>query len=870
MPTCDSPKAADNRPVWDETKRLEALAATGILDTQPEQSFDDLALLAKTICGTPIALISLVDANRQWFKAHAGTDLEQTPLEMSVCALAMRQGGVVEIRDLTVDPRTAAMPIVAGPPHIRFYAGAPLVTSLGYVLGMLCVLDLEPRPDGLSLPQRDALEALARQTMGQIELNTRYARREGALSASQSLGTWDWDIARGVVIADARFARMYGVDPTLAATGAPVQDFFTPIHPDDLERVQAEVDGALASGQPYDVEYRLIRPNGALRWLIAQGRATVDDEGKAVRLSGVSFDVTQRRSAEARTNALLELSDRIRDIIDPEDIAFVASEILGRTLGVSRAGYGTIDKVKETIDIARDWNAPGVESIAGQLRFRDYGSYIEQLKRGETAVIINADEDERTRDTAEALKAISAASFVNMPITEQGGMVALAFVNSAAPRKWREEELTFIREVAERARSAVERRRVEQELAGLNAALEQLVEARTADLLRAEEQLRQSQKMEAVGQLTGGLAHDFNNMLTGISGALEMMQVRVQQGRLTELDRYVTAAQGAASRAAALTHRLLAFSRRQTLDPKPTDVNRLIAGIEDMIRRTAGPGVEVEVVGAGGLWPALVDQNQLENALLNLCINARDAMPEGGRITIETANKWLDARTARERELPPGQYLSLCVTDTGQGMTPEVQARAFDPFFTTKPLGEGTGLGLSMIYGFARQSGGHVRIYSEVGEGTTMCLYLPRHHGAGENAAEAEEAVLAQRAIDGQTVLIVDDEPTIRMLVAEVLEELGYAALEAGDGAAALQILQSDARIDLLITDVGLPGAMNGRQVADAARMARPDLGILFITGYAENAVVGNGQLEPGMALMTKPFAMEALAVRIKDMLEKT
>jgi CheY-like chemotaxis protein len=345
---------------------------------------------------------------------------------------------------------------------------------------------------------------------------------------------------------------------------------------------------------------------------------------------------------------------------------------------------------------------------------------------------------------------------------------------------------------------------------------------------------------------------------------LELLQTRLTQGRLTDLDRYINAAQGASKRAAALTHRLLAFSRRQTLDPKPTDVNSLITGLEELIRRTVGPSVEIEVVGAAGLWSALVDPNQLENAILNLCINARDAMPAGGRITIETANKWLDDRAARERDLPPGQYLSLCVTDTGIGMTPDVAARAFDPFFTTKPIGEGTGLGLSMIYGFARQTGGTVRIYSEVGQGTTMCIYLPRHYGGAVADQAFPDLKDAPRAEIGETVLIVDDEPTVRMLVTEVLEDLGYTAIEAADGAAGLKVLQSDARIDLLITDVGLPGGMNGRQMADAARVTRPDLKVLFITGYAENAAIGNGHLERGMEVLTKPFVMEALASRIK------
>ena len=386
-------------------------------------------------------------------------------------------------------------------------------------------------------------------------------------------------------------------------------------------------------------------------------------------------------------------------------------------------------------------------------------------------------------------------------------------------------------------------------------------------LRRAEAALRQSQKMEAVGQLTGGLAHDFNNLLTGISGSLELLSSRVSQGRYQELERFIGAAQGAARRAAALTHRLLAFSRRQTLDPKPTDANRLVAGMEELVRRTVGPQITLEVVQAAGLWPVLVDPPQLENALLNLCINARDAMPQGGRLTIETGNRWLDPRTARERDLEPGQYISVCVSDTGSGMTPEVIAKAFDPFFTTKPIGQGTGLGLSMIYGFTRQSGGQVRIYSEPGQGAMVCLYLPRHHAApGETEAEAAPGAVP-RAEAGETVLVVDDEPTVRMLVTEVLQELGYAAIEAPDGASGLKILQSDARVDLLITDVGLPGGLNGRQVADAARVVRPGLKVLFITGYAENAVIGNGHLDPGMHVLTKPFNVDVLAARIRGLI---
>ncbi|MCD4863556.1 PAS domain-containing hybrid sensor histidine kinase/response regulator [Pseudomonas sp. PLB05] len=422
-------------------------------------------------------------------------------------------------------------------------------------------------------------------------------------------------------------------------------------------------------------------------------------------------------------------------------------------------------------------------------------------------------------------------------------------------------------DVEERRAIEAERDKALAALRTLNETLEIRVAERSAELMQAEEKLRQSQKMEAVGQLTGGLAHDFNNLLAGISGALELMETRIAQGRLRELDRYLVAAQGAAKRAAALTHRLLAFSRRQTLAPRPVDVNQLIDGLTELIQRTVGPGIQVETVGAAGLWPALVDPSQLENSLLNLCINARDAMPKGGRITIETANRWMDREIARAQDLPEGQYLSLCVTDTGVGIPPEVAARVFEPFFTTKPIGQGTGLGLSMIYGFARQSGGQVRLYSEVGQGTTLCIYLPRYLGEAPAAEGLATRLDVAGTSQGETVLIVDDEPTVRMLVMDILEDLGYAVLEAADSLTGLKILQSDVHLDLLITDVGLPGGMNGRQMADAGRQSRPGLKTLFITGYAENAAIGNGHLDPGMEILTKPFAVDALAARVREMM---
>jgi PAS domain S-box-containing protein len=394
-------------------------------------------------------------------------------------------------------------------------------------------------------------------------------------------------------------------------------------------------------------------------------------------------------------------------------------------------------------------------------------------------------------------------------------------------------------------------------------------EKQQAQALRvAEDALRQSQKMEAVGQLTGGLAHDFNNMLAGVSGHLELMKLRLKMGQVGDLPSRIDSALGVTHRAAALTHRLLAFSRRQALDPKPTDVNALVASTTDLVKHTAGPSIRLETHLASGLWLTFCDPNQLESALLNLANNARDAMPDGGLLRIETANMTLDlADAARHPGLQPGEHVTISVSDDGSGMTPDVLARAFDPFFTTKPLGHGTGLGLSMVYGFATQSRGHVRIESEPGRGTVVRLTLPRHHALEAAMANGGEPEGAPDAAEGKgVVMIVDDEDNIRAVMAEVLQMHGYAVLEAADAHGALRLLQSGPEPDVLITDIGLPGGMNGRQLADIARAQRPRLPILLITGYAESTVMKNESLPAQMELLTKPFAMNGLLARVAAM----
>ena len=414
------------------------------------------------------------------------------------------------------------------------------------------------------------------------------------------------------------------------------------------------------------------------------------------------------------------------------------------------------------------------------------------------------------------------------------------------------------------ALDVTERRETEEEL---EARVTERTTALTTEIdsrAHAEAALRQSQKMEAVGQLTGGIAHDFNNMLTGVIGALDIMKRRIAAGRLGDLDRFMDAASASAHRAAGLTARLLAFSRRQSLDSKPIDANALVEGLEDLMRRTIRENIALRIVPAYDVPFAVADANQLESAILNLAINARDAMPDGGQLTVETGMAELDdAYAATRPDVKPGRYVLVAVSDTGVGIAPELLEKVFDPFFTTKPIGQGTGLGLSMVYGFARQSGGQVRVHSQPGVGTTVTIYLP----AGETVADEKKVEAGAIPVgSGQVVLLVEDDPSVRLLVRDVLEELSYTAIEAKEADGAIPILASGQRIDLMVSDVGLPG-MNGRQLAEIARQHRPDLPVLFITGYAENAAIRAGFLGTNMAMITKPFAMDALAGKIAAML---
>ncbi|THD70327.1 MAG: PAS domain S-box protein [Bradyrhizobium sp.] len=624
------------------------------------------------------------------------------------------------------------------------------------------------------------------------------------------------------------YLQIHGLPPDAANESH--DDWVRRIHPADREATEKKFRDAIASkARDYTVQYRIIRPSdGELRWISVRSTIERDQNGRAIRLVGAHTDVTEQVMAD---QALRQSEERFRTLADQlaELNATLAQRVEEKTRERDR-----IWNVSQDLLVVAD--RKGVWRTVNPACTRTLGWSEAELLGRTSQWLEHPDDGELTR-----------AQVRKLGETETTVRFESRFRHKDGSYRW----LSWTAVSDQDHTYAVARDVTAERIA--------------AERLKAtEEALRQSQKMEAVGQLTGGIAHDFNNLLTGIVGSLDLLQTRLSQGRTDNFARYINAAMTSANRAAALTHRLLAFARRQPLIPKSVDANQLVVSLEDLLRRTIGETIDLVIVAADGLWGTLCDPNQLESALLNLAINARDAMPNGGRLTISTANARLDGISADTPALAPGDYISIDVTDTGSGMSAEVAARAFDPFFTTKPIGQGTGLGLSMIYGFARQSNGHATIDSRPGQCTSVRLYLPRHHGdAGTEHASAVRA--DEHAATGETVLVVEDEPVVRAVILEMLQEQGYRTLDAVDGPSGLRMLRTNGRVDLLVTDVGLPG-MNGRQLADQARETRPNLKILFITGYAESAAIADGFLQPGMEMITKPFDLDNLSQRIRAM----
>lgn len=701
-----------------------------------------------------------------------------------------------------------------------------------------------------------------------------------ALSAGNSIGTWDWDVLHDQVTADIRFARLYGVHPNDAEQGVPIGEFFKGIHPEDLPRVRDQIDEAMKACSVFESEYRLLREDGSVRWVSAQGRCIADAMGRCIRLPGVSFDITARKEAEARLLAakgerefVIALIARQRDMTDPDAILRTSSEAIGRRLGVNRVGFYRVlgnDRLRHS----GAWVDGTILPLIGKQPADAFGIFAEdERRRGRTLVFGDSRADEAGRLQLYAEDGVLAG--ICVPLMSEGRWVAGIYLHQGSVRHWSPEEIALTKEIVQQTWLAIERaeallrlaQRVDrQDVALAQGASELRMEAERREA--AENQLRQLQKMEAVGQLTGGIAHDFNNMLGVVISGLNLLQRRLKRGE-TDVQQFIDGAMEGATRAASLTQRLLAFSRQQPLSPQSTDLNKLVSGLTELLMRSMGETISLETILAAGLWRARVDPNQLENAILNLAVNARDAMPAGGRVTIETANAHVDDDYAREADIEIGQYVMICVTDNGSGMTPDVKARVFEPFFTTKGVGKGTGLGLSQVFGFIRQSGGHVKIYSEPGYGTTVRVYLPRAWG------EAGPPLPRPRAVDelrggsaDEVILVVEDEPRVRNFTVEALRELGYSVLKAGSGPEALTILDRGEPVTLLLTDIVM-AEMTGRELADRATTERPELKVLYMTGYTRNAVVHNGVLDPGTNFLPKPFNLDQLMQKVREVLDK-
>ncbi|HMN46026.1 MAG TPA: ATP-binding protein [Povalibacter sp.] len=737
--------------------------------------------------------------------------------------------------------------------------------------------------------RRDAARAIMQSEQQRLISQERLSR---ALATGR-VAVYEWNVSTDRLSIYGQLADAFGVGIEAAADGLPLATFFEGVHPDDRERTAALVTKTVETGAPFEAEYRVLAADGP-RTVLSRGQIETLPSGER-NFTGVLIDLTQEKAAEAQMREqqrALEVLNRVAAIIAGElKTESVVQAITDAGVELIGAQFGAF--FYNVIDAAGERYTLYTLSGAAPESFAKFPMPRKTAVFGPTfdgVGVVRA--DDITRDPrygrSEPYRGmppghLPVRSYLAVPVKSTSGEVlgGLFFGHAQTGRFGAETEELILGLAASAAvamenarlvqaaqRELVQRRRAENELQLLNATLEKRVRDEVAERTRAEEALRQAQKMEAVGQLTGGVAHDFNNLLTVIIGGLDTIRRSSPATDEARIRRAADMALQGAQRAAHLTSRLLAFSRRQPLDPKPLDLNVLVRDMTELLHRTLGETIELEGILAPRLWLAEVDQNQIESAIVNLAVNARDAMENGGKLTIETANTDLDERyAATDAEVIPGQYVMVAVSDTGSGMSQDVLARAFEPFFTTKDVGRGTGLGLSMVYGFVKQSGGHVTIYSEVGQGTTVKLYFPRYHGGAPVVAPVP-SVEVPRASREEVILVVEDNADVRSYSTMVLAELGYHVLEVGDAESALAILQTSARVDLLFTDVVLPGK-SGKILSDAARELRPDLRVLYTTGYSRNAIVHHGRLDSGVQLIGKPFTFEQLGQRIRDLLDK-
>ncbi|MGE3304463.1 MAG: PAS domain S-box protein [Rhizobiaceae bacterium] len=669
-------------------------------------------------------------------------------------------------------------------------------------------------------------------------------------------------------------------------------DWWKVVHPED-RALFASYAAVAADQKPFSLETRMIRADGAQRYVTTDAHPRFGPRGEYLGMIGVNVDVTEAREIDAAIRAesrKLQILNRsaasVAAELDVDKIVQIVTDACTELVGAQFGSffYNVVDASGESYmlfamsGVSRDAFDKFPMPRATQMLLPTF--------KGE-GVVRSDDIQSDPRYGKDAphfgmpAGHLPVRSYLAVPVVSRSGeVIGGLFFGHAEPGRFAAEHEDLLMGIAGQAATAIdnarlfqaaerevaERRRAEAALTQLNTTLEQRVMEEVAERSRAEEQLRQVQKMEAVGQLTGGIAHDFNNMLAVIIGGLNLLQRKLAKGE-TDVQRFIDGAIEGAQRAASLTQRLLAFSRQQPLAPEPLNPNRLVAGMSELMTRTLGEPIVVQTVLAAGLWQVKADPGQLENAILNLSVNARDAMPNGGKLTIETSNAFVDDVFAREYSITPGQYVLIAVADTGQGMSADVIAKAFDPFFTTKGVGKGTGLGLSQVYGFVRQSGGHVKIYSEIGVGTTIKIYLPRYYGHVPEMEPRSTDPATCRGLPTEVVLVVEDEDRVRALSVEGLKDLGYTVLEASRPSEALRIIDEGHAISLLFTDVVMP-EMSGRELSDLLRQKRPGLRVLYTTGYTRNAIVHNGILDPGTSLLTKPFSIDELASKVRKILD--
>ncbi len=640
------------------------------------------------------------------------------------------------------------------------------------------------------------------------------------MAAVGASGSWDWDIAADTLRVDAAFAELYGLNAEAAASALPTSTFFKAIHSADRPRIRIAIAGILAGAEHFSKEFRITAPDGSTLWMHGRGQLHLDADDEPLRFTGLFIDVTERKRTEERLRIAQSAGGvGTFEYIDGFATAAVSAEFC-QLLGLQPATALPVNTINNVLAAGEPplLPPPGSGMIADTLDGvfaivrRDDGTRRWIARRGEV-------------------------------LREGSGYRLIGVIYDVTEAKDQEARL---RELAE--------------------TLEMRVQQEVAEHRQTEDALRQAQKMEAVGQLTGGIAHDFNNLLTVIIGNVDTALRRMGEGADARLRRSLEHALKGAERAAALTQRLLAFSRRQPLEPKTIDVARVLAGMSDLLSRSISEAIAVQIMAEPGIWAVEVDPHQLENVILNLAVNARDAMPGGGTLTIKAEN--IELREQVSDDCPPGSYVAISVADNGTGMSPETMAKVFDPFFTTKEVGKGTGLGLSMVYGFVKQSGGHISIASTEGQGTTVCLYLARQ-AQGVVIELASDNVAPQTGRADETILVVEDDDDVRTYTAGILGELGYNVIEAEDGASAIHLLgRKDVEISMLLTDVVMP-KISGRELADRAHALRPGLPVLFASGYPSDMMLRDGRLNPTVDLIAKPFTYTGLAIKVRELLDR-